>query len=75
MPNTRRDGQAICPFYEHSDKNIIRCECAIGGSRLMHVFGSTEECEDHVQSFCCAYAYLGCPYAEMLIWEYDTGKR
>lgn len=71
MPNNVRDGRAICPFYETSQKNYIRCECVIGGdARLMHVFGTYQEAAEYVLENCCTYDYLQCPYAHMLINAY-----
>ena len=72
--NPRRDAGAICPFYEKSDKTVIRCECAIGGARLWHVFATKKEAEQHWLNFCASYCYLGCPYAQMLIGLYDREK-
>lgn len=69
--NPRRDAGAICPFYEKSHKNIIRCECAIGGSRLWHVFADTHEAETHWLGYCATYGYIRCPYARMLIGMYE----
>lgn len=74
MPNRVRDASAVCPFYQSSEKNIIRCECAIGGARLWHVFGTNKEAERHWLDFCASYCYRGCPYALMLIGVYDESE-
>ena len=71
MPNLTRSAHAVCPFYEVSEKNYVRCECVIGGARLLHVFESVRECEQHAQEYCCTFAYRKCPYALMLIGLYD----
>ena len=74
MPNRTRDAGAVCPFYMSSEKNMISCECAIGGTRLWHAFSSCREAENHWLNFCCSYCYLGCPYAQMLIGLYEDGE-
>lgn len=72
MPNNTRDGRAVCPFFETSQKNYIRCECVIGGdARLMHVFDNSAIAAEYVLEFCCTYEYTSCPYAHMLINAYD----
>ena len=70
MPNDVIAGRAICPFFKKAEKNWICCECAIGGSRLMHVFPSRAKQEEHVDGYCCAFAYVRCEYAMMLIGMY-----
>lgn len=74
MPNRPRDASAICPFYQKSEKNIISCECAIGGARLWHVFPGKAAAEQHWLNFCASYCYRGCPYALMLIGIYEDDK-
>lgn len=70
--NPRRDAGAICPFYEKSHKNVIRCECIIGGTaRLWHVFETNEETEKHWEEYCATFRYRKCPYALMLIGLYE----
>jgi len=71
MPNRSRDAGAICPFYVKAEKNIISCECAIGGARVWHVFESRELADRHYFDFCASMCYLGCPYAMMLCGMYE----
>lgn len=74
MPNDTRDGRAMCPFYTRSKADYISCECAIGGARLLHVFGSVKEAKDHLEEYCNTFGYLRCPYAMMLIRGYDQSE-
>jgi len=75
MPNLTRSAHAVCPFYEKSEKNYVRCECVIGGARLLHVFDTERTCKMHFEKFCCSYDYVRCPYALMLIgiWDQSDG--
>ena len=70
MPNDPRAGRAVCPFYQKSKDNYISCECAIGGTRILHMFADREEAETHLTNYCNTLAYTRCPYAIMLVGLY-----
>jgi hypothetical protein len=74
MPNNVRDGRAVCPFYETSAKNRIRCECVIGGARLHHVFPTAQDAEEYLARFCCTYEYVACRYCALLCEMYEGSE-
>lgn len=74
MPNNARDGRAVCPFYETSVKNRIRCECVIGGARLQHVFPTGEDAEQYLARFCNTMDYVECRYCAMLCEMYEKAE-
>jgi hypothetical protein len=68
MPNNTVDAKAICPFYEGCGPVTLRCECAIGGTRLYHAFRDRKERDQHLEKFCMTYDYTECIYCKMLIF-------
>lgn len=71
MPNKERDGKAICPFYETSDRQWIRCECVIGGARLNHIFPTNADAEEYLRRYCDSYDYVQCRYCALLCQMYE----
>lgn len=66
MPHRTRDGIAICPFYQKSERNTITCDSVIDEARVNFVFPNTDKAEDHFVNFCATFCYQGCPYAQLL---------
>lgn len=60
------DGNAVCPYFRHADKRIIKCEGLTKGSNVSQVFNHTGKVEKYRYDFCDCMCYKGCPIAIML---------
>ena len=70
MP-TPENGHAICPFWEKSWEQNIRCEACIEHAHFIMRFSDKEKRQRHEEKYCNSYGWEKCKYAAMLQREYD----
>ena len=76
MP-TPENNAAICPFWEKSWEQNIRCECCIQHAILVMRFSDKEKRLRYEDRYCNRYAWQECRYARLLLKKYedeDNGK-
>lgn len=70
MP-TPENSEALCPFWEKSWEQNIRCETCVTHARLLLRFSSKEARQQHEGAYCNRHEWRQCGYARMLLREYD----
>ena len=70
MPTSFDDMEAICPYFQYSQKKHIVCEGIIDGSTTKLQFDTQDKRNQHRRLFCDS-KYKNCEICRMLEGKYE----